>query len=696
MKWYSIRRPLALAVAAAAVAAGTAAPKATSAEVWIYGDIGESWWGETVTAKEFVQEIAALEVEQLSVRINSQGGSVPDGLSIYNALKRHPATVAVSIDGVAASIASLIAMAGDTVEIADNARIMVHAPWAVLAGNAVELRNAADLLDGWAHSMAGNYAAKTGQTADAVLAWLTDGKDHWFSAEEAVAQGLADTMVTGLAVAASASKWPWASAPDAPARTATAAAPQASAAPVSTAAAQAATTTEPFMPQPNAAANTQQAANNIDEATRLQVQREENQRQADIRAAFRPHIEAKLPGAQKLLEDCLADVKVTKAEAGLKLLDVVAKTMEPAAGGYIVKVEDERDKMRTGMRSAIEIRAGLAKNEGANPWRAATLMEMAKECLVRAGVRPGDFPTDKRELTALAFTHGTSDFPNILANVANKAMLKGYDEVPETFPQWTNKGSLPDFKQGRSVDLGSMASLRTVTPGAEYKFVTFGERAEVYALLTYGEMFGIDRQTIINDDVGAFTRIPQKMGRAAKRTVGDLAYAQLTGNPTMGDGIALFHASHNNLQGAAAITTTSVDAMRTAMGTQKDIGQTSGALNLDLAILLVPKALDGAANTVRKSQYEITSGARNNTTANSQQDRFIVISDARLDAASTSQWYGLVDPMLNDTVTLFYLDGNEAPFMDQQQGWNRDGVQMKVRIDVAAKALDWRGMQRNG
>ena len=93
--WYSIRNK---------AASASGAP--SSAEVFIYGDIGESWYGETIAAKDFVKEIAALDVDQLIVRINSVGGSVPDGLAIYNALKRHKATVTTCIDGMAMSIAA--------------------------------------------------------------------------------------------------------------------------------------------------------------------------------------------------------------------------------------------------------------------------------------------------------------------------------------------------------------------------------------------------------------------------------------------------------------------------------------------------------------------------------------------------------------------------------------------------------------
>lgn len=99
-----------------------------SVEIFIYGDIGDSWDDESTTAAQFVKDLAGLGSTDITLRINSPGGSVTDGLAIYNALKRHPAKVTTEIDGIAASIASLIAMAGDTVNMASNALFMIHAP----------------------------------------------------------------------------------------------------------------------------------------------------------------------------------------------------------------------------------------------------------------------------------------------------------------------------------------------------------------------------------------------------------------------------------------------------------------------------------------------------------------------------------------------------------------------------------------
>ena len=146
-KWYEIK-------AAAPVAQGEA-PK--PAELLIYGNIGDRWNEDGVVASELVRDLSALQADTINLRINSYGGSVPDGLAIYNALRRHKATVNVFVDGVAISCASYIAMAGDTITMAKNSQMMIHAPWTFAYGNSNDMREQADILDRYAKAMASAY-----------------------------------------------------------------------------------------------------------------------------------------------------------------------------------------------------------------------------------------------------------------------------------------------------------------------------------------------------------------------------------------------------------------------------------------------------------------------------------------------------------------------------------------------------------
>ena len=154
--------------------------------------------------------------------------------------------------------------------------------------------------------------------------------------------------------------------------------------------------------------------------------------------------------------------------------------------------------------------------------------------------------------------HSTSDFVEILANVANKSMVKSYEEAEETFSLWTAKGVLTDFKPAKRVDLNLYPSLGEVPEGGEYTSGTIGDRGESIQLATYGKTFAITRQAVINDDLNAFSRIPNRMGRAAKRTIGNLVYAVLTANAAMSDTYNLFSTQHSNWDDSGAAPTMDV------------------------------------------------------------------------------------------------------------------------------------------
>lgn len=167
-------------------------------ELLCYGDIGESWYGESTSARDVVEQLQNSNAQHVLVRVNSYGGSVSDGLAIYNTLRALAVSgvkVTSRIEGVAASIASLIAMAGDTREMFPNVLLMIHAPWTMAMGNSAQMREMADVLDTYAKAMSTSYARATGNSADDELELLTDGLDHWFTAEEARDLGYATAVL---------------------------------------------------------------------------------------------------------------------------------------------------------------------------------------------------------------------------------------------------------------------------------------------------------------------------------------------------------------------------------------------------------------------------------------------------------------------------------------------------------------------
>jgi len=185
MKWYNIIN------------------KADKAEIWIYEMIGEDFWsGGGVTAKNFQKELSAIKASQIDLHINSPGGDVFDGITIYNLIKQHPANVTTYIDGLAASIASVIALSGDTIYMAENALFMIHNPWGCQCGDASDMRKMAELLDTIKGSISKAYISKTDKPEDEIHA-LMDA-ETWMDAEEAMELGFIDDITEKMDMAACA------------------------------------------------------------------------------------------------------------------------------------------------------------------------------------------------------------------------------------------------------------------------------------------------------------------------------------------------------------------------------------------------------------------------------------------------------------------------------------------------------------
>lgn len=427
-------------------------------------------------------------------------------------------------------------------------------------------------------------------------------------------------------------------------------------------------------------------------AIRAEGARAERERQAGIRRCA----QATRADAETM-ERFIADGTPLE-QARAAMIDAAASRDETTRinGAHATTTADSAERFRTGVERAILARAGMLPAaeraaEAGSEFRGMTLLEIARASLSRAGASATG---DKLAVVGRAFTHMNGDFSNLLASTANKAMLKGWTEAPETFGAWTSTGSLPDFKATSRVDIGAFPALSLIPEGAEYTYATLSDRGETAQIATYGKLFSITRQAIINDDLNAFTRIPASMARAARRTVGNLVYAILTGNPTMGDSVALFHATHANLDtgGGSALSVTSLAAARVKMA--KQAGQQNEPLNIQPAHLIVPVALRDAAAVILASEYN--PDATNKLQApNPVRGMVDVIADPRLDANSATAWYLTASPTAFDAIEVLYLDGNDAPFLDQQSGWNVDGTEFKVRIDAGVKAWDYRTLYKS-
>lgn len=350
---------------------------------------------------------------------------------------------------------------------------------------------------------------------------------------------------------------------------------------------------------------------------------------------------------------------------------------------------EERDKVSQAITVAIEHRldAAVELTDGAQDFVGFSLVEMGRFMLERQGVSTRGL---NRARIAEQALHTTSDFPEILANVGNKRLQMAYQNTPRTFVPWCRQATATDFKQMSVAQLGEAPALLEVSESGEFKRGTIGEKAEKYQLATYGRVVGVTRQAIVNDDLSAFSRIIPAMGAQAANLQSDVVYAILTANGNMADGTALFHADHGNQSAsAAAPSVTTLGAARAAMRAQKGVDGVT-PINVRPRYLIVPVALETSAEQLVTTITPDQAGNVNPFVGNT-----VVVPEPRLDADSASKWYQAADPSTIDTIEYAFLEGQTGPFIETRNGFDVDGVEIKVRLDFAAKAIDWRGLYRN-
>jgi ATP-dependent Clp endopeptidase proteolytic subunit ClpP len=636
-----------------------------SFELWLYDAV------ESGFARQVVEQLQAHRTAaEITVRINSPGGSVSDGIAIYNALRQHAARVVVEIDGLAASIASLIAMAGDRVRIAENGLVMLHDPWiAGAAGNAEELRRLADTLDKHRDAMVSGYARKSRQPREAIIRLLA--AESWFSAEEAVAHGFADEIIEPTAMAASLDLSIFANPP--------------------TRCHMSDPTLNPTpAPADPKIADIEAAA----EARALQRVADRNTQLEPLFARFPGH-----DGMAALHREILADAKITIEQARQKMLAKLAEGVEPLGGdpfggrgGFPGNVQmgcDRLPEFHAAVRDSLLIRHGVPVKDAHPASRDMMHMDMADVCqaiLSQEGRSVRGF--SRAELIKAGIS--TSTLPALLENVAEKALMTGFRESEAaTHRAWTREGSLPDFKEARRVALSEAPGLAEVKEYGEYTYGQLSDAKETIQLATYGKIARISRQALINDDLGELTRLPLAMGQAAARKEADLVYTLLTSNPTMRDSVALFHGDHANLGSAAVPGVGSLGEGRKLMRLQKGLAG-EASLNIAPAFIIVPAALETAVEQLLASITPATTG----NVVPDWVRRLTLIVDSRLDDDSETAWYLAANPAMVDTVEVARLDGNGAEVI-QDPEFDVDALRFKVRIDTGAAVLDWRGLVKN-
>ena len=637
-----------------------------TAEISIYDEIG--FWG--VSAASFAQDLkdCGNNLKQINLHIHSPGGDVFDGIAIYNLLKNHPANVTVYIDGLAASMASVIAMAGNEVIMPENAMMMIHKPWGIQGGDAEDMRKYADLLDKVENTLIPAYANKTGKTPEELAEMLS--AETWLNGKECVEQGFADKLAEPLVAMASIKSRKLEDFENMPK----------------------AMKDMLFKPQGNAGTNPASQATQTEQSAPVnqtqtvtvdntaQVQAELNKRNADIKAVFAPFGSTH----DSLLVECLGDLSITAEQAKDKLLAKLGAGTTPSATA--TPYAGNGNIVGDSVKQSLLARAGIDKDKADakdNAYNAMTLRELARASLVDRGISVSG--QNAMGMVGLAFTHSSSDFGQILIDVAHKSLLKGWETAAENFDQFTSRGTLTDFRAAKRVGLGDFGYLPQVGEGEEYTYGTIGDEGASVALATYGQLFSITRQAILNDDMHLLTKIPEKMGQAARATIAKLVFALLTGNAKAQDGKALFDASHKNTITNAALDLANID---------KGIQLMNGFVNargeplaIEPEFMLMPTSMYTRGLQLIKSA-SVEGADANSGIINPLRDIVTPVKSARLQAADEKSWY-----LINkEAIEVSYLDGIDTPYMEQQNGFTVDGVSTKVRIDAGVNVIDYRGI----
>ncbi len=643
------------------------------AEIFLYEAI------ETNSAKKFIDQLNATK-GAVTVRINSGGGSVFEGLAIYNAIKQK-GQVKTQIDGLAASIAGLIAMGGSRIEIARNALIMIHNPWAGMSGDSAELRKQAALLDKVKTAMIEAYAGKTGKTT-AEISIIMDN-ETWYTAEEALQHNLVDSIYAPLKLAAHYIG------------------------------------IENFTLPGRILAMTQNTQNaqkhdsdtqaKLDELSAIKA---EQARQGGIEAKFKPFLKKyKDIGVSDLMNDCLGDPDISEKQAIELLNKWLGQGLVPTAVHFPCRLDangypvdslqySNNNHHKDFLMAATD--ALLLKNNirpkllhpSARDVMGMSLTDMARTLLSQSGgtIRRGLFGVKSEtshDVIKAAMT--TSDFPLLLENVASKSLMTGYESEPASHRTWVNQTDVADFKLQKRVALSEAPYLEPVLEAGEYKYGSMKEKGEGFALGTFGKIISLTRQMMINDDLNALTKIPNALGRSAARLEADKVYSILTGNPLMADGLALFHASHKNLMTAAALSIASLADARAAMRKQK--GLQGAILNIVPRFLIVPAALESEAEQLVATLVDPTK--QNATPQHAWIRGLEIVVNARLDEASGVSWYLAADFNQVDTIEVAYLQGQRGAFIDQETNFDTDALKIKCRLDFQAAPIDWLGLIRN-
>jgi len=371
------------------------------------------------------------------------------------------------------------------------------------------------------------------------------------------------------------------------------------------------------------------------------------------------------------------------------VLEQLRKNNQPSSTTRTEVKMEEREKFTRAAADAILLRGGVILDkpaDGASELRSMRLRDLMIDCVEREGNSKARY-LDDAGLIREALT-GAGAFAGILSNAANKSLSNGYAAAETTFEQWTGTGSNPDFKEATEYRLSEAGELLKMTASGEFKHDEMKDSGTKKSVLTYGRSWGITRQALMNDDLGALTKIPAAYAAAAKRGINTLVYA------TLGKANASIFASDkgNLAANGSAPSIISIGDGRAAMRKQKNL-RGKETLNIAPKYILIPTGLETETEQLLTSITDpasSNSGVRNPFTG-----KLIPICDAELDQYSANAWYLATQAGLVDTIEVTYLNGQKSPVIESQVAFDVLGMKWRIYIDYGVTLLDFRGLYKN-
>ena len=395
-----------------------------------------------------------------------------------------------------------------------------------------------------------------------------------------------------------------------------------------------------------------------------------------------------------------------------KVLETI-RAERPAANIHIsVKTEPEGDSLRKTIEAAMCLRCGISADDLEKSYDGKT---------IEAGMREMDMPLKQlliecMKLDGIPYGRGFDNetiraafssvsLPGILSNVANKKLLKSFESQPIIATKLCSTGDLNDFKENDRFRLTDVGDLLPVGADGEIKDGGVTEEAAKNQLETYGKRFVLTRKMIINDDLGAFMKVPVAMGNRAARLIDQLFFSRLLKNPVQLDGKALFSAAHKNLL-TGATSALSSDSLKKAIQLFLDQVDADGQpISVEPKFLLVPTALKHLAIELTRGATLITAGGADNVVRpalniladeNLQVVSSPYLANSAYEGASSTAWYLFGDPRQVDTWEIGYLKGKRTPTVERgETDFNTLGLWFRVYFDLGVREQEHRGMVKS-